>query len=72
VTLPSSTASPASWARVRAVVRPHDGWGIRAIVAAPSALLAPAADQHFAETWDVVPDDPGAVPTIDISVTPAG
>jgi hypothetical protein len=64
--LPSSTASLASWDRVRGVLRVHDGWGIRAIVAAPSGLLAPASDQQFAEHWDALPDDPLGFPTVDI------
>jgi hypothetical protein len=64
--LPPSTASLASWDRVRGALRVHDGWGIRAIVAAPSGLLAPASDQQFAEHWDALPDDPVGFPTVDI------
>ncbi len=63
--LTASTASLAAWDRVRAALSPHDAWGIRAIVAEPSASLAPAP-QQFAEHWDAVPDDPAGLPTIDI------
>jgi hypothetical protein len=63
----ASTASLASWDDVRTVVRPHDAWGIRTIVAVPSLGLAPTR-QRFAEVWDAIPDPDGSrgSPTVDI------
>lgn len=63
---PASTASYASWDRVRAAVRPHGTWGIRAIVGRPSALLAPAGDLRYEEVWSALPATTGSAPTIDI------
>jgi hypothetical protein len=63
---PVTTASYATWGEVRAAVRPHDAWGIRAIVGRPSALLAPAGDLSFAEIWNGLPVAPRNPPPIDI------
>ena len=64
---PASTASHATWDRVRAAVRPHDTWGIRAIVGRPSALLAGAGDLRYEEIWNPLPAaSTGAPPTVDI------
>jgi hypothetical protein len=61
-TVSASTAALASWDDVRTVVRPHDAWGIRTIVAVQSLSLAPTR-QRFAEVWDPIPDDSGGLPT---------
>lgn len=63
---PVNTASFATWDRVRAAVRPHGTWGIRAIVGRPSALLAPAGDLRFDEIWNALPAGHGTTPSIDI------
>jgi hypothetical protein len=61
-----TTAASASWADVRGAVRPHDAWGIRAILAQPSASLAGVMHQQFAEHWDALPVDSKVIPSIDI------
>ncbi len=63
---PESTASFGSWDKVRAVVRPHDAWGIRAIVGRPSALLAATGDLRFDEIWNRWPNAASTATPIDI------
>ena len=63
---PVTTASYATWSEVRAAVRPHDAWGIRAIVGRPAALLGPPGDLRFEEVWNAVPDTRGTPAPIDI------
>lgn len=60
------TAALASVDNVRAALRRHDAWGIRAIVAEPSPSAAPVTDQRFAEIWDELPSGPGEAPTVDV------
>jgi hypothetical protein len=64
-TRPATTASLASWDDVRGAVRPHNAWGIRAIVAVQSSSLVPLR-QQFAEVWDPLADDPRTIQTVDI------
>ena len=61
-----TTASYATWDRVRAAVQPHDAWGIRAITGRPAGLLAPAGELRFEEVWDQLPTAPRTPPAIDI------
>jgi hypothetical protein len=63
---PVNTAAFATWGRVRAVVEPHDEWGIRAIVGRSSGLLAPPGDLRYEDVWSPVPAAAGRLPTIDI------
>src|SRR6202795_3588766 len=61
-----STAASASWADVRGAVRSHNAWGIRVIVAEPSASLAGGMHQQFAEHWTALPEHSEGIPIVDI------
>ncbi len=63
---PVNTASFATWDAVRAAIRPHDSWGIRAIVSGPASLLAPVGDLHYEDVWNGLVPAARGVPSVDI------
>ena len=63
---PIGTAGLATWARIRSALVPHDGWGIRAVVARPTGLLTPPDELTFEDVWNAVPARSDGLPTVDI------
>ncbi len=66
--LPAPIASGVTWDAVAPVVRPHDGWGIRAIVIEPLPR-APTASLGYEERWFALEADAGATPTVHVDPT---
>jgi hypothetical protein len=66
--LPAPLGSGVTWDAVALVVRPHDGWGIRAIVLEPLPR-APAASLGYEERWFPLEADAGATTTVHVDPT---
>jgi hypothetical protein len=66
--LPAPLTSGVTWDAMAPVVRPHDGWGIRAVVLEPLPR-GPAASLGYEDRWFPLAVDAGTTPTVHVDPT---